>query len=102
MSEAHSAQHIGSLSELDIVVADDLDMTAIVRGLASPLLHGDESVPQIDERHRVALAAQFACEATPVEREHLGPMGWPRLTARRVRQTAPRRSALRGGPISID
>src|SRR5215469_11248 len=108
MSQAHSAQYIGGLSELDIVVADDLDavapgiakieegptnqrdtsgierfagrllviddesdMTAIVGGLSSPLLQGDELVPQIDERHGVALAAQFECEETPVKRQRL-------------------------------
>src|SRR5262249_50569673 len=108
MSEAHSTQHVGRLSELDVVVAHDFDavapritkiekgptdkgnascfqclagrllviddepnMTAIVCGLASPLLQGDELVPQIDECHGIALATQFECEETPIKRQGL-------------------------------
>jgi hypothetical protein len=46
-------------------------MTAIVRGLPSALLQSDELVPQIDERHGVALAAQLEFEETSVERQCL-------------------------------
>jgi hypothetical protein len=43
-------------------------MTAIVGRLPSPRLQSDELIPQINERHSVALAAQLESKKTPVER----------------------------------
>jgi hypothetical protein len=46
-------------------------MTAIVCGLPAAFLQSEELVPQIDESHGVALAAQLEFEETPVERQRL-------------------------------
>jgi hypothetical protein len=44
-------------------------MTAVVGRLAAALLQRDELVAEIDERVRVALAAQLEGEEAPVERQ---------------------------------
>jgi hypothetical protein len=50
-----------------LVVNDETEMAAIVRGLPTALLKGDKLIAQVDEGHGVTLAAQFKPEETAIE-----------------------------------
>src|SRR5262245_27027652 len=108
MREAHAAQHVRRLRELDVVIPDDLDavapgiaeikeapgqhldpglrqrlahrlfviddqaeMPAVIGGLPTAFLQGEELIAKIDESRVLALAPQLEFEQAAVERQCL-------------------------------
>jgi hypothetical protein len=54
-----------------LVVDDEAEMTAIVRGLPSPRLERQELIAEVDEGRTLAPTSQLEVEQAAVERERL-------------------------------
>src|SRR5581483_2397849 len=54
-----------------LVIDDQTEVAAVVGWLPAAFLQGNELVAQVDEGHRVALAAQFELEEAAIERQRL-------------------------------
>jgi hypothetical protein len=65
--EQANARCLECLAGRRLIVDDEAEMPAIVRRLLAAFLQRDELVAQIDERHRVALAAEFEPEQPAVK-----------------------------------
>src|SRR5205085_1998953 len=57
------------LSGCLFIIDDQAEVSTVIWGLSAALLKGNKLVAQVDESHRVTLAAQFETEESTIERQ---------------------------------